>query len=161
MSHNRCGLNRFTTAETTMQRLVPAFSLCLFLSLIIPTQAQDNQTSTDASAVRATVTNYIEAYYTGDALRMERTLHPHYLKHMIHGDIPMRDKTGPQMVQELRSQGVPDLPQTQRTEQVTVLDVTGTIASAKLVTPGWVDYMTLSKVDGEWKILSVVQRIDN
>jgi Putative lumazine-binding len=143
-----------------MRRLVPAFTLCLFL-LIIPTQAQDNQTSTDAAAVRATVTNYIEAYYTGDARRMEQTLHPHYLKHMIHGNIPMRDKTGPQMVEEIRANGVPDIPQAQRTEQVLVLDVAGTIASAKLVTPGWVDYVTLSKLDGEWKILSVVQRIDN
>jgi hypothetical protein len=53
------------------------------------------------------------------------------------------------------------IPPEQRTEQVTVLDVAGTIASAKLVTPGWVDYMTLSKSGGEWKILSVVQRIDN
>jgi hypothetical protein len=144
-----------------MRRLVPAFTLCLFLLLIIPTQAQDNQTSTDAAAVRSTVTNYIEAYYTGDAVRMEQALHPHYLKHMIHGNIPMRDKTGPQMVQEVRSNGIPDIPQAQRTEQVIVLDVAGTIASAKLVTPGWVDYVTLSKLDGEWKILSVVQRIDN
>ena len=144
-----------------MRRLVPAFTLCLFLLPIIPTQAQDKQTSTDAAAVRATVTNYIEAYYTGDALRMEQTLHPHYLKHMIHGNIPMRDKTGPQMVQEIRTNGVPDIPQAQRTEQVLVFDVAGTIASAKLVTPGWVDYVTLSKLDGEWKILSVVQRIDN
>jgi len=29
------------------------------------------------------------------------------------------------------------------------------------VTPGWTDYMTLSKVNNDWKILSVVQRIDN
>jgi Putative lumazine-binding len=145
-----------------MKRLVPGFALCLFLSFNISTQAQTNQISNDdSSAVRATVTNYIEAYYTGDARRMEQTLHPHYLKHMIHRDIPMRDKTGPQMVQELRSNGIPDIPQAQRTEKVTVLDVAGTIASAKLVTPGWVDYMTLSKSDGEWKILSVVQRIDN
>jgi len=145
-----------------MKRLVPAFVLCLFLSFNLSTQAQTSQISNDdSSAVRATVTNYIEAYYTGDARRMELTLHPHYLKHMIHRDIPMRDKTGPQMVEEIRSHGIPDIPQTQRTEQVTVLDVAGTIASAKLVTPGWVDYMTLSKSGGEWKILSVVQRIDN
>ena len=145
-----------------MKRLVPAFVLCLFLSFNLSTQAQTSQISNDdSSAVRATVTNYIEAYYTGDARRMEQTLHPHYLKHMIHGDIPMRDKTGPQMVEEIRSHGIPDIPQTQRTEQVTVLDVAGTIASAKLVTPGWVDYMTLSKSGGEWKILSVVQRIAN
>jgi putative lumazine-binding protein len=144
-----------------MKRLLPGFALCLFLSFNISTQAQTNQISNDdSSAVHATVTNYIEAYYTGDARRMEQTLHPHYLKHMIHRDIPMRDKTGPQMVQELRSNRIPDIPQAQRTEQVTVLDVAGTIASAKLVTPGWVDYMTLSKSDGVWKILSVVQRID-
>ena len=145
-----------------MKRIVPAFVLCLFLSLSLSAQAQTGQTSNDdSSAVRATVTNYIEAYYTGDARRMEQTLHPHYLKHMIHGEIPMRDKTGPQMVQEVRTHGIPDIPQSQRTEQVTVLDVVGTIASAKLVTPGWTDYMTLSKSGGEWKILSVVQRIDN
>ncbi len=53
------------------------------------------------------------------------------------------------------------VPQAERTEQVTVLDVAGNIASAKLVTPNWVDYLTLSKVEGQWKILSVVQRIDN
>ena len=51
------------------------------------------------------------------------------------------------------------LTQAERREEVTVLDVAGTIASAKLVTPGWTDYMTLTKVDGQWKILSVVQRI--
>lgn len=145
-----------------MKRLVPGFALSVFLLFNISTPAQDAKPSAaDSSAVRATVTDYIEAYYTGDARRMAQTLHPHYLKHMIHGDIPMRDKTGPQMVEEVRSHGATELPQADRTEQVTVLDIAGTIASAKLVTPGWVDYMTLTKADGEWKILSVVQRIDN
>ena len=144
-----------------MKRLVPAFALCLFLFFNLSTHAQNQTPGDDSSAVRATVTNYIEAYYTGDARRMAQTLHPHYLKHMIHGDIPMREKTASEMLQEVRSHGVPDIPQAQRTEQVTVLDVAGTIASAKLVTPGWVDYLTLSKVAGEWKILSVVQRIDS
>jgi len=142
-----------------MNRLAPGLSLLLFFNL--STKAQDNKTPNDnASAVRATVTNYIEGYYTGDAQRMERTLHPHYLKHMIHGDIPMREKTGAQMVTEVRKNGPADLPAASKTEEVTVLDVAGDIASAKLVTPGWTDYMTLSKVNGDWKILSVVQRID-
>ena len=111
--------------------------------------------------MRVTVTNYIEAYYTGDAARMEQTLHPRYLKHMIHGNIPMREKDASQMVAEVRSQGPADFPQAEKTELITVLDVSGDIASAKLVTPHWVDYMTLSKSAGTWKILSVVQRIDN
>jgi hypothetical protein len=131
----------------------------LFLSLAA---AQTNKpTADDASAVAATVTNYIEAYYTGDAARMQQTLHTHYLKHMIHGEIPMREKSGPEMVKEVRTNGPSDLPAADKTEKVSVLDIAGDIASAKLVTPGWTDYMTLSKVDGEWKILSVVQRIDN
>jgi hypothetical protein len=144
-----------------MKRFALPFALSLLL-FNISTSAQETKTSSDeSSAVRATVRNYIEAYYTGDAPRMEQTLHPHYLKHMIHGNIPIREKTGPEMVREVRTNGVPDLPPAERIEQVTVLDISGDIASAKLVTPHWVDYMTLSKSDGGWKILSVVQRIDN
>jgi len=144
-----------------MKRLVPGFALCLFLLFNLSTSAQENKSSDDSSAVHATVTNYIEAYYTGDVHRMEQTLHPHYLKHMIHGDIPVRERTGTQMVEYVRANNAASIPLSERTEQVTVLDVAGTIAAAKLITPGWVDYMTLEKVDGKWKILSVVQRIDD
>jgi hypothetical protein len=143
-----------------MNRL--ALALSLFFLFNLSTNAQDNKTfSADAPAVRATVTNYIDAYYVGDAARMQRTLHPHYLKQKIHGDIPVREQTGPQLVRDVRDGGGTRVPQAQRTGQVTVLDVAGNIASAKLVTPGWTDYMTLEKVNGEWKILSVVQRFDD
>ena len=141
------------------------FALAAAVSLLLlgfSTNAQNNGASSDqSSAVSSTVRNYIEGYYTGDAPRMERTLHPHYLKHIIHGDIPMRKKTGSQMLEAVRSEGTAGFPQAERTEQISVLDVSGNIASAKLVTPNWVDYITLSKLNGEWKILSVVQRIDN
>src|SRR5690349_20447984 len=122
-----------------------ALGLSLILLLNLPTKAQNNKTSDDASAVRSAVTNYIQGYFTGDAQRMQQTLHPHYLKHVIHGTIPMREMTGPQLIKAARSEGTPDFPAPRKTEQVTVLDVAGDIASAKLVTPGWTDYMTLSK----------------
>ena len=141
-----------------MKTFLPGISLCLLLPLVC--NAQQNKTA-DLSAVRATVRDYIEAYYTGDARRMEQTLHPHYLKHVIHGNIPMREKTGLQMVQDVRSAGPTDLPKAEQVEEISVLDVSGEIASAKLVAAYWVDYITLSKSSGEWKILSVVQRIEN
>ena len=145
-----------------MNRLALAFGLSLFFLFNLSTNAQDNKTfSADAPAVRATVTNYIEAYYIGDAARMQQTLHPHYLKQKIHGDIPVREQTGPQLVRDVRDGGGTRVPQAQRTGQVTVLDIAGNIAAAKLVTPGWTDYMTLEKLNGEWKILSVVQRFDD
>jgi hypothetical protein len=142
-----------------MKHLAFALALSLLLVFSLPAHARSNAAS-DSDAIASTVRNYIEAYYTGDAPRMKQTLHPHYLKHMIHGDIPMREKTGVQMVREVSS-GPSDQPQADKTEQITVLDVAGNIASAKLVTPHWVDYITLSRFDGEWKILSVVQRIDD
>jgi Putative lumazine-binding len=146
-----------------MKPLALAFGLCLLLSLSITlSRAQDGNAAADeASAVQATVRNYIEGYYRGDAPRMAQTLHAHYLKHMIHGTIPMREKTGQQMLEEVRSHGPANLPEADKTEQIRVLDIEDNIASAKLITPGWVDYITLEKAAGNWKILSVVQRIDN
>ena len=109
-----------------------ALGLSLLLLINVPTKAQDDKAAnTDVSAVRTTVTNYIEGYFTGDAHRMEQTLHPHYLKHMIHGDIPMRERSGAQMVAEVRKNGPANLPSSQASEQVTVLDIAGDIASAK------------------------------
>jgi hypothetical protein len=140
----------------------PALGLSVLLFFGLSANAQNKETSSDdASAIRSTVTNYIEAYYTGNPARMEQTLHPHYLKHKIHGNIPVREQTGVDLVQAARSGEGTHLTQAERTEQITVLDVAGNIASAKLVTPGWTDYMTLTKIDGQWKILSVVQRLDD
>jgi len=142
-----------------MNRLALGLSVLLFLG---STNAQNKETpGDDASAVRSTVTNYIEAYYTGNPARMEQTLHPHYLKQKIHGNIPVREQTAADLVEAARSGEGTHLTQAERREKVVVLDVAGSIASAKLVTPGWTDYMTLTKTDGEWKILSVVQRIDD
>jgi len=72
---------------------------------------------------------------------MAATLHPHYLKHMLHGNIPVREKTGGQMISDVRSSDHVNVPPADRTEQISVLDISGDMASAKLVTPHWVDYM--------------------
>ena len=125
------------------------------------TRAQSTPKQDESTAVQATVRNYIEGYYRGDAARMQASLDPHYLKHMIHGTIPIREKTGAQMVEEVRTHGPADIPEAEKTESISVLDVSGNIASAKLVTPHWVDYMTLSKSGSNWKILAVVQQIED
>jgi len=68
----------------------------------------------------------------------------------------MTEKTGLQMVEDIRA-GQP-IPSSKRQAKISVLDINGDIASAKLVTPHWVDYLTLSKWNGQWKIVSVVLR---
>ena len=142
-----------------------ALGFCLLtLVLLNFSAATEPQKASEESAVRSTVTDYIESYYTGDASRMERSLHPHYLKHTISksdGKLKMIEWTGLQMVQAARSQEAVTLPASEKTEQITVLDMSAGMASAKLVTPHWVDYLTLSKWNGEWKIVSVVLTENN
>jgi|SRR5215813_6307754 len=139
-----------------------ALSLSLLMALLLNLSAATKpQKISDDSAIRATVTNYIEGYYTGDAARMERSLHPHYLKHTISGSSDstrMTETTGLQILQKVRANGPVRLPASEQREQISVLDVAGDIASAKLVTPHWTDYITLSKWAGEWKIVSVLLR---
>ena len=153
LNPRRCIMTRLasrTTATIAMAFIGGALALSCFAA-----------PPTDEDAIRATVTNYIEGYYTGNASQMEKSLHPHYLKHTISGSdssLKMSEHTGLEMVQGVRARGPSDLPASERKEQITVLDIAGDIASAKLVTTHWVDYMTLSKWNGEWKIVSVVLR---
>ena len=122
--------------------------------------AQPDRPSDDKAAIRTAVINYIEGYYLSDVVRMERSLHPHFLKHTIsgsNGELNIADKSCMEMVQEVRNKkGV--TPVSDQKKDITVFDIAGDVASAKLVATHWTNYMTLLKQDGEWKILSVVKR---
>jgi len=122
--------------------------------------AQPARATDDKTAIRATIADYIEGYYLSDAARMQRSLHPHFLKHTIsgsRGELNIADKIGMEMVQEVRNKKEVT-PVSDRKEDITIFDIAGDVASAKLVAAHWTNYMTLLKQDGEWKILSVVKR---
>jgi hypothetical protein len=116
--------------------------------------------SDDKAAIRAIVLDYIEGYYLSDPVRMERSLHPTYLKHTVSGsggDVKIVEKRGVDMVQEVRNKK--DVtPVADRKQDITILDVSGDVASVKLVATAWTNYMTLLKQNSAWKILSVVKR---
>jgi hypothetical protein len=114
----------------------------------------------DQAAIRATVTDYIEGYYLNDAARMERSLHPHFLKHTISGskgELTIIDNAGMEIVQEVRTKEKVT-PVSERKEEITIFASDGDVASVKLVATAWTNYMTLLKQNGAWKILSVVKR---
>jgi len=122
--------------------------------------ARPNHAATDEAAIRATVTDYIEGYYLSDSVRMERSLHPRYLKHTISasdGQLNVIEKRGADMVREVRNKKEVT-PASQRKKEITIFAVDGDVASVKLVATAWTNYITLFKQNGEWKILSVVKR---
>ncbi|MGB7068033.1 MAG: nuclear transport factor 2 family protein [Pyrinomonadaceae bacterium] len=109
----------------------------------------------DNAAVRIPLENYLKAHATGD---------PEYARKAFHSEgnlIWIRDrKFSSRSFAEYISgfTGKPSADEADRKRKIEAVDVTGNAAVAKIVldypTVKFVDYMTLLKIDGEWKIVS-------
>ena len=119
------------------------------------------QTAGDSAAIRATALDYAEGWYTGDAERMGRALHPELVKRIVVADTA----TGKSVLQNMGASALVNgtrhgygktTPRDKQQKDVTILDVFGNAASAKAVMADWVDYMQLAKVDGRWVIVNVL-----
>jgi hypothetical protein len=117
--------------------------------------------STDEEAIRKTAQDYIEGWYTGDAVRMERALHPELAKRMISTD----PKTGRSqfnhmgamtLVQRTREGIGKKIPQDRQLKEVTILDRYNNAAVVKIVASNWIDYLQVAKFNGDWKIINVL-----
>jgi hypothetical protein len=105
--------------------------------------------------------DYIEGWYTGDAARMERALHPELAKRIVTTD----DKTGRSqlgqmgamtLVNKTRAGIGTEIPVAQRREDFRILDIYRDNAVAKIVASDWIDYLELARWNGQWKIVNVL-----
>jgi hypothetical protein len=119
------------------------------------------QTAADSAAIRATALDYAEGWYTGDAERMGRAVHPELVKRIVVADTA----TGKSVLQNMGASALVNgtrhgygktTPRDKQQKDVTILDIFGNAASAKAVMADWVDYMQLAKVDGRWVIVNVL-----
>jgi hypothetical protein len=115
----------------------------------------------DNKAIRKTALDYIEGWYSGDAARMERALHPELAKRMISTD----PKTGRSqfnhmgamtLVQRTREGIGKKIPQDRQSKEVTILDRYNNAAVVKIVASDWIDYLEMAKFNGDWKIINVL-----
>jgi len=140
-----------------MRKLI-AITGCLLL-LAICARAQD--TASDEAAIRKTALNYIEGWYEGDAARMESALHPELAKRMIYTD-PKSGRSqfnhmgAMALVQGTRRGGGTKTPKEQQLKEVTILDRFNNAAIVKIVASEWIDYLSVAKFNGEWKIINVL-----
>jgi hypothetical protein len=117
----------------------------------------------DSVAIRATVLNYIEGYYTGDAKRMTKALHPELAKRII-----VQDSTGTAMVKNMGATELiyitgkrakqKDTTGIPLKTDIVIYDIYKNVATVKVTTNkfGFIDYLHLAKVNGEWKIVNVL-----
>jgi hypothetical protein len=147
---------RFTSpGETSMTR-----STLLCLGLLVAGAARANgQSAADSAGIRATALDYIDGWYEGDGARMERALHPHLAKRLVYQDQQGRsrliDITALELVQSTRA-GSGKIPPAEWRDSVTILDVFGNAAVARIDATTWVDFLELIKWNGRWVIVNVV-----
>lgn len=112
------------------------------------------------AAIEAACLDYIEGWYDGDAERMRRALHPDLAKRKVRGlasGCEILEHMSADLLCEVTRLGRDkDLPEAQRQRDVTVLDVFDTIATAKVVSHRFVDYLHLARVNGEWRIVNAL-----
>ncbi len=132
--------------------------ICGVLVALIATRAT-GQAAADSAGIRATAHDYIDGWYEGDGARMERALHPHLAKRLVYQDQQGRsrlvDITALELVQSTRS-GAGKIPPAERRDSVTILDLFGNAALARIDATTWVDFLELIKWNGRWVIVNVV-----
>jgi hypothetical protein len=133
----------------------PAF---LISCLIAP--AASGQTQSDSAAIRQTALDYIQGWYTGDAARMERALHPELAKRIVRtdtlGNYRLDQQSAMTLVLGTRNGGGSQTPQADRHDDVRILDIFRNAATVKVDASYWVDYLQMAKWKGRWVIVNVL-----
>lgn len=127
----------------------------------LPASAQGpGPTEQDKAAVRQAAYDYAEGYYEGAADRMERGVHASLIKRGVltrpgFGSllVPMNAET---LVEATRQGGAKNTSPEKRNITFELLDIRDNVASGKVFTALFNDYLHLVKVDGRWRIAHVL-----
>ena len=137
------------------QIVVPSLA---FMVLVIVKLAA-GQTPDDKAAIRQAALDYIEGWYEGDAVRMERALHKELAKRTIFpgaGTEQFVNLTKTQMVEATRKGGGKARPADTRNIKVEILDLYRDIANVRTECADFIDYLHLARSEGQWRIVNVL-----
>ncbi len=113
--------------------------------------------NSDRAAVTAVARNYMDAYYTADAAKMQRSLHPNFHKRtLLRNSQELREDNVETMLEGVRSGSGKTFKENERVKSIQVLDMYKDAATVKVVTARWVDYMLITRQNGDWRVLDVV-----
>ena len=143
-----------------MRKLVTILITILFIS-VAHAQAQSKpDAKPDAELIKEAALDYIEGWYEGNPERMERALHPELAKRIVRTDQRGRSNLGQMgamtLVKMTREHDGASIPKEKQQKDVTVLDIFGNAASAKVIASDWIDYLHLAKWNGRWVIVNVL-----
>ncbi len=112
-----------------------------------------------ADAARAAL-DYSEGWYEGDAARVEKVLHPQFVRRIAAvtaaGDDFFRQQDRAQFLDAVRRGGDKATPFDQRHIKARVRDLTRTSATVRVESAYYVEYLSLVKLRDQWQIVNVL-----
>lgn len=115
----------------------------------------------DDDAVRVAVLDYAEGWATGDAERMARALHPQASKRrvvadVLTGELRVQVMDAATLLRATRDGAGKDIAEGPLNLRVAILDRHGDMATARVVSALYVDYLQLARWEDRWVVLSVL-----
>jgi len=122
-------------------------------------QSMDDRQA-DRDAIVAAALNYAEGWYEGSAERMKAAVHPELAKRAVfpnaRGGQDLNQMSAMTLVDATARGNGKMTPPEKQLKDVTVFEIYGDVATAKVVMSDWTDYLHLAKWNGEWKIVNVL-----
>jgi len=131
----------------------------LFFSIFV---LGDNDAENEKAAIKNATLDYLEGWYDGDAVRMERALHPEFftkrgiLINPNTGQMATPHLNAEMMIGIVKQGGGKSFPREKLKNEVTILDIYKNTASVKAISAQYVDYVHLAKFSGKWMIVNVL-----
>lgn len=137
-------------------RLAVAAAIPVLLLALPPSSAQA-QAGSEEAAVRKALDHYLQGHATGDGAHHRMAFYPqanlYFVQNGALTTLTSEEYAG-------RSSGKPAADEAQRKRRIVSIDIAGTAAIAKIELDypnvRLVDYMSLLKVNGEWRIIAKI-----
>jgi hypothetical protein len=104
----------------------------------------------------------LDSWYTADSERMGQALHPDMVKRYVDslpaGRQVVHSLTRDLMIEMTRAGGGSKVPTENRNIAVDVLEVSGDIAVARASSSEFLEYLSLAKCNGQWRIINILWR---
>lgn len=112
----------------------------------------------DLESIEQAARDYIEGWYTADSERLRKCLHPDLAKRTVDYDPEQRSSSLRQIdiTKLINSTAGTRVPLDSRIHEITILDTYRNIASVKVISFPFVDYLHIARFDHRWLIVNVI-----
>ena len=144
--------------EEAMKKALLLAAVILLIAGIAYAQEGEDVEKAEAGIKQAAL-DYVDGYYSGDAERLARGIHPSLQKVMvtrISGGREIFNFADRELLLEAVKAGMGKIPEDKRKLKVTVLSVFNNIASVKIDSAMFVDFAHIAELNGEWRVVNVL-----